>query len=62
MSAVPFDTLKLADRLQAGVFTAEQAHTLASASAETAGGAYLATRQDLLAAKEDLKRDLRELE
>jgi hypothetical protein len=62
MSAVPFDTLKLADRLQAGGFTAEQAHTFASALAETAAGADLATRQDLVGTKEDLKRDLRELE
>jgi gas vesicle protein len=61
MSAVPFDTLKLADRLQAGGFTAEQAHTFASALAETAAGADLATRQDLVVTKDDLKRDLREV-
>jgi hypothetical protein len=31
MSTVPFDTLKLADRLAAGGFTEEQAKTAASA-------------------------------
>jgi DNA repair exonuclease SbcCD ATPase subunit len=51
----------MSDRLQAGGFTAEQAHTFASALAETAAGADLATRQDLLGTKEDLKRDLHEL-
>jgi hypothetical protein len=60
MSAVPFDTLKLADRLQAGGFTAEQAHTFASALAETAAGADLATRQDLVVTKDDLKREVKE--
>ena len=34
MTAVPFDTLELADRLQAGGFNAEQAHTFSSALAE----------------------------
>jgi hypothetical protein len=54
MSAVPFDTLKLADRLQAGGFTAEQAHTFASALAEAASGADLVTKQDLLATEQRL--------
>jgi hypothetical protein len=48
MSAVPFDTLKLADRLQAGGFTAEQAHAAASALAEVAAGAEMATKRDLV--------------
>jgi hypothetical protein len=43
MNAVPFDTLKLADRLQAGGFTPEQARTFASAGADTAAGADPAT-------------------
>jgi hypothetical protein len=39
VNAVPFDTLKLADRLQAGGFTPEQARMFASALAETAASA-----------------------
>jgi hypothetical protein len=55
MNAVPFDTLKLADRLQSGGFTPEQARTFASALAETAMSADLATKpflEDRLAALE----------
>jgi hypothetical protein len=62
MSAVPFDTLKLADRLQAGGFTAEQAHAAASALADVTSAAELVTKPDLLATRQDLKRDLVELE
>ena len=51
MTAVPFDTLKLADQLQAGGFSAEQARTAASAFAEATGGADLATKTDLAEAK-----------
>jgi len=47
MSAVPFDTLKLADRLQAGGFSPEQSRTAASALAEAMAGAELATKADL---------------
>lgn len=47
MSAVPFDTLKLADRLQAGGFTAEQSRSAASAFAEVMSGAELVTKADL---------------
>jgi hypothetical protein len=47
MKAVPFDTLKLADRWQAGGFTPEQARTFASALAETAASADLATKSFL---------------
>ena len=56
MTAVPFDTLKLADQLQAGGFSAEQARTAASAFAEATGGADLATKADIanLATKTDL--------
>ena len=49
MSAVPFDTLKLADRLTAGGFTAEQSRAAASAFAEAMSGAELATKSDLKA-------------
>jgi hypothetical protein len=62
MNAVPFDTLKLADRLQAGGFTAEQAHAAASALADVVSGAELATKQDLLVTRGEVKRDLVELE
>jgi hypothetical protein len=48
MTAVPFDTLKLADRLDAGGFTPEQARTFASALVEAASGAELATKGDLV--------------
>ncbi len=44
MNAVPFDTLKLADRLQSGGFTAEHARTVAAAPAEAAGAADLVTK------------------
>jgi|AGTN01.2.fsa_nt_gi hypothetical protein len=56
MSAVPFDTLKLADRLQAGGFSAEQSRAAASALAEAMSGADLATKNDLapLATKSDI--------
>jgi hypothetical protein len=47
MNAVPFDTLKLADRLQAGGFSAEQARAAASALADVATGAELVTKQYL---------------
>jgi hypothetical protein len=47
MNAVPFDTLKLADRLRVGGFTAEQAHAAASALTEVAAGAEIATKRDL---------------
>ena len=46
MTAVPFDTLKLAERLQAGGFTPEQAKTAATALAEALGES-VATKADL---------------
>jgi hypothetical protein len=48
MSAVPFDTLKLARKLRekAG-FTPEHAEAAAEALAEAVGGAELATKMDL---------------
>jgi hypothetical protein len=48
MSAVPFDTLKLADRLAAGGFTPEQARAAASALVDVAEGADIATKRDLV--------------
>jgi hypothetical protein len=44
MNAVPFDTLKLADRLQAGGFTAELARTFASSLADAANAADVVTK------------------
>ncbi|WP_029011001.1 hypothetical protein [Azospirillum halopraeferens] len=49
MTTIPFDTLKLAERLQAGGFTPEQARTAASALAEAMTGAELPTKSDLSA-------------
>ncbi|CAK0746061.1 putative DUF1640 domain-containing protein [Azospirillaceae bacterium] len=47
MAVVAFDTLKLADKLQAGGFTAEQARTAASAFADAMSGSDLANKADL---------------
>ena len=56
MTAVPFDTLKLADRLQAGGFSADQSRAVSAALVDAASGAEIATKQDLasLAARTDL--------
>ena len=68
MSAVPFDTLKFASRLQSGGFTAEQAGAAAEAFAD-ATSEELATRGDINVVRADLtkvesslKSDIRELE
>jgi hypothetical protein len=58
MAVVAFDTLKLADRLEAGGFTAAQARTAASAFADAMSGSDLATKADLGEAKAELKADL----
>ncbi|MBF0561270.1 MAG: DUF1640 domain-containing protein [Alphaproteobacteria bacterium] len=55
MNAIPFDILKLADRLQAGGFTSEQAHTAASVLVEVTSGAELATKSDITALKSDIE-------
>lgn len=62
MSAVRFDTLKLADRLQAGGFTPDQARAAASAFADVASGFDLATKADVAALSAATKRDLVDLE
>ena len=54
MTAVPFDTLKLARKLQSSGFTAEQAAGAAEAMAE-AMGEQVATRADLKELSSDLK-------
>ena len=58
MTVVPFDTLKLADQLQAGGFTSEQARTAASAFAVAMSRSDLVTRADLLDVKAELKADI----
>jgi len=54
MAAVPFDTLKLARRLEAAGFPAKQAGDTAEALAEAMSGAELATKSDLAPVKSDL--------
>lgn len=54
MTAVPFDTLKLSERLEAGGFTPEQARAAAFALADALAGADLATKQDLLSLEQRL--------
>ena len=58
MKAVPFDTLKLADRLQSGGFTAEQARAAASALAEAVGAADLVTNEHFDLRLRDLEQRL----
>jgi hypothetical protein len=59
MTAVPFDTLKLARQLRekAG-FTPEHAEAAAEALAEAVGGADLVTKADLAIALRDLEQRL----
>lgn len=54
MAAVPFDTLKLARKLEAAGFSSKQAGDAAEAIAE-AMGEEIATRADLELLKRDLK-------
>jgi hypothetical protein len=54
MNAIPFDTLKMARKLEAAGFPGPQAAGAAEAMAEAMSGAELATKADLLAAKADL--------
>ena len=55
MAAVPFDTLKLARRLERAGFPPKQAADTAEALAEAMSGAELATTADLAAATAALK-------
>ncbi len=48
MNAVPFDTLKMAQRLEAAGFAAPQAAGASEALAEAITGSNLATKSDLL--------------
>jgi hypothetical protein len=54
MNAIPFDTLKMARKLEAAGFPSPQAAGAAEAMAEAMSGAELATKADLLAVKGDL--------
>ena len=58
MAVITFDTLKLADKLQAGGFTSEQARTAALAFAETMPGADLVTNDHLDAKLAKTKADI----
>ncbi|MGH8651043.1 MAG: hypothetical protein ACREYE_02175, partial [Gammaproteobacteria bacterium] len=68
MNAIAFDTLKFAKRLKEAGFTEQQAEALATAEAEFVQE-NLATKQDILELKRDikeveaaLKRDIKELD
>ena len=61
MTAVPFDTLKFASKLQSGGFSPEQAKAAAEAFAD-ATGEELATKADLKMETANLRSDIRELE
>jgi hypothetical protein len=58
MTAVPFDTLKLARKLEPGGFTLDQANTAAEALAEAMSGAELATKSDIEALKSEFKSEI----
>ena len=63
MSAVAFDTLKLARKLRdTAHMTQEQAEGIAAALAEAMSGAELATKHDLADVKTELKADIHLLE
>ena len=57
MNAIPFDTLKMARKLEASGFPGPQAAGAAEAMAEAMSGAELATKTDLLAVKGELERE-----
>jgi predicted neutral ceramidase superfamily lipid hydrolase len=63
MSAVAFDTLKLARKLRdTAQMSQVQAEGVADALAEAMSGAELATKSDLAEAKAELRADLSEVE
>jgi len=61
MNAVPFDTLKMARKLEAAGFPAGQASGAAEAMVDAMTGADLATKADLTLAKADLKSEIHTL-
>src|ERR1700691_2353314 len=58
MNAFPFDTLKMARKLEAAGFPGPQAAGAAEAMAEAMSGAELATKADVLAVKADLTHEI----
>jgi len=59
MTALAFDTLRLAKRLRDGAgFSPEHAEAFAEALTEAVGASDLATRTDLAAVKTELKGDI----
>lgn len=58
MNAIPFDTLKMARKLEAAGFPGPQAAGAAEAMAEAMSGAELATKADLLAVKAELAHEI----
>jgi hypothetical protein len=58
MNAVPFDTLKIATKLELAGFSAPQANGISSAMAEAIMDANLATKADLEAVRVDLKGEI----
>jgi hypothetical protein len=61
MAAVPFDTLKLARRLESAGFPPKQAGDTAEALAEAMSGAELATRSDLDRVRVELRAEIEPL-
>jgi hypothetical protein len=59
MNAVPFDTLKMAQRLEAARFAAPQAAGAAEALAEAITGSDLATKSDLGAEIASVRTELK---
>jgi hypothetical protein len=59
MNAIPFDTLKMARKLEAAGFPGPQAAGAAEAMAEAMSGAELATKADLLGVKAELQQEIR---
>jgi hypothetical protein len=57
MNAVPFDTLRMAQRREAAGFSGPQAAGAAEALAEALVGADLATKSDLATLRGDMKND-----
>jgi hypothetical protein len=62
MNAVPFDTLKMAQRLESAGFSGPQAAVAAEALAEALVGADLATKGDLNSLGNGLRSDMATLE
>src|SRR6266702_2092705 len=58
MAAVPFDTLKLARRLESAGFPPKQAGDTAEALADAMSGAELATKADIVAVQAGLKGEI----